>query len=147
MASKEFTRMVWRNDMTFDGTTTTGHHLSIDAIPPNGNDNGPKPVELLLTALAGCTAMDVLSILQKKREPVEGLEVLVEGERAVSHPKIYTEIQVVYHVRGNVNPAALERAIELSKTKYCGVSAMLSKSARIVTRYEIEPAAVTEPLP
>ncbi len=140
MANAEFTRMVWRQGMTFDGTTTTGHHLVIDAIPPNGSDNGPKPIELLLTALAGCTAMDVLSILQKKREPLVGLEVYVEGVRAQEHPRVYTDIQVVYRVRGNVNPEAVARAIELSENKYCGVSAMLRPTARITTRYEIEPA-------
>jgi putative redox protein len=142
MGSREFTRMVWRQGMTFDATTTTGHHLVIDALPPAGNDNGPKPIELVLTALAGCTAMDVLSILQKKREPIEGLEVFVEGVRQAEHPRIYTDIQVVYRVRGNVAPTALARAIELSETKYCGVSAMLKSSAHITTRYEIETAPV-----
>lgn len=141
MAHKDSTNMVWREGMTFDARTTTGHHLVIDTIPPNGNDNGPKPVELLLTALAGCTAMDVLSILQKKREPVEGLEVLVEGERAPEHPRVYTEIQVVYRVRGNVRPQAVARAIELSETRYCSVNAMLRHTAHITTRYEIEPTS------
>ncbi|MBI4674501.1 MAG: OsmC family protein [Chloroflexi bacterium] len=141
MTEKQFTRMVWREGMTFDAQTTTGHHLVIDAVPPNGNDNGPKPIELLLTALAGCTAMDVLAVLQKKREPIEGLEVFVEGARASEHPKIYTDIEIVYRVRGNVSPQAVERAIELSETKYCGVNAMLRHSARITARYEIEPAS------
>lgn len=143
MPSRESTRMVWRSGMTFDGTTTTGHHIVIDALPPGGNDNGPKPIELLLTALAGCTAMDVLSILQKKREPVEGLEVFVEGVRANDHPRVYTDIEIVYRVRGKVTPAAVARAIELSESKYCGVSAMLGKCAAIGTRYEID----TTPLP
>ncbi len=137
MAEKQSTRMVWRDQMTFDATTTTGHHLVIDALPPNGNDNGPKPIELVLTALAGCTAMDVLSILQKKREPLEGLEVFVEGTRAIEHPMIYTNIEVLYSVKGNVNPESVARAIELSEAKYCGVHAMLEHSAKITTRYEI----------
>ncbi len=137
MAEKQSTRMVWRDQMTFDATTTTGHHLVIDALPPNGNDNGPKPIELVLTALAGCTAMDVLSILQKKREPLEGLEVFAEGTRATEHPMTYTNIEVVYRVKGNVNPESVARAIELSETKYCGVHAMLEHSAKITTRYEI----------
>ena len=135
---KQFSQLVWRSGMTFDATTTTGHHLVVDTAPPDGNDNGPKPIELLLTALAGCTAMDVLSILKKKHEPVEGLQVLVEGLRAPEHPKIYTEIQVLYRVRGAVHSRAVERAIELSKTKYCGVSAMLGHSAHITSRYEID---------
>ncbi|MDL1896384.1 OsmC family protein [Anaerolineae bacterium CFX7] len=137
MSTAESTRMVWRKEMTFDATTTTGHRITIDVPPPNGNDNGPKPIELLLTALAGCTAMDVLSILQKKREPLEGLQVLVNGTRRAEHPRIYTDIEIVYQVCGNVNPEAVARAIELSETKYCGVSAMLRQSAKLTTRFEI----------
>lgn len=142
MAEKQQTKMVWRERMTFDATTTTGHKLVIDAVPPGGDDRGPKPVELLLTALAGCTAMDVLSILQKKREPLEGLEVIVEGTRAPNPPMYYQEIEVVYRVYGAVHPAAVERAIELSETKYCGVHHMLRQSAQIKSRYEIVAAEV-----
>ncbi len=142
MSTPESTRMVWRQDMTFDATTTTGHQIVIDVPPPNGSDNGPKPVELLLTALAGCTAMDVLSILQKKREPLKGLEVVTTGTRRAEHPRIYTDIEILYRVYGNVNPEAVAHAIELSETKYCSVSATLSQSAKITTRFEIvAPAA------
>ncbi len=138
---KQFTKMIWRERMTFDATTTTGHHITVDATKAGGGDDrGPKPIELLLTALAGCTAMDVLSILQKKSEPIEGLDVYVEGTRASEHPMIYTDVEVVYRVRGNVNPSSVERAIKLSETKYCGAHAMLEKSARITTRYEIHAA-------
>ncbi len=136
---KQSTHLVWREGMTFDATTTTGHHIVLDALPPGGDDRGPKPIELVLTALAGCTAMDVLSILQKKREPVLGLTVDVIGTRASTHPMIYTDIEIVYRVRGDVSPLAVERAMELSETKYCGVHAMLEHSARITARYEIEP--------
>ena len=136
---KQSTHLVWRAGMTFDATTTTGHHLVLDALPPGGNDRGPKPIELMLTALAGCTAMDVLSILSKMREPVLDLTVDVEGIRATRHPMIYTDIEIVYRVRGDVNPPAMERAIELSVTKYCGAHAMLEQSAHITTRFEIEP--------
>jgi putative redox protein len=137
VAEKQFTKLVWREGMTFDATTTTGHQIVVDALPPTGNDQGPKPIELLLTALAGCTAMDVISILKKKQEPVQGLEVFVEGKRATEHPMIYTDIEVIYRVTGNVKPESIERAIELSETKYCGAAAMLGKSAHITTRYEI----------
>jgi putative redox protein len=125
--------------MTFDATTTAGHHLTIDAPKEGGGDDrGPKPIELVLTALAGCTAMDVLTILQKKRVDLKGLEVRVEGVRAHEDPKVYTDIEVVYTVRGKDIPReAVARAIELSVTKYCGVHAMLDKTARITTRYEI----------
>lgn len=137
MTEKQFTKMVWRDKMTFDATTTTGHHLVVDVPAPSGNDHGPKPIELLLTALAGCTAMDVISILKKKHEPVLGLEVVVEGKRASEYPMVYTDIEVLYRVTGDVKPESIARAIELSETKYCGAAAMLGKSAHITTRYEI----------
>lgn len=142
---KQRTHIEWRAGMMFHATTTTGHQIILDALPPGGEDRGPKPIELLLTALAGCTGMDVISILEKKREPVIEFSVDVEGTRAATHPMIYTDIEIVYRVRGDVSPAALERAIELSKTKYCGVHAMLEHSAHITTRYEIEPAEILEP--
>jgi putative redox protein len=137
---KRSAKVVWRERLTFDAMASTGHRLVVDSSKAGGGDDrGPNPMELLLMALAGCTAMDVVSILQKKREPLEALEVSVEGTRAHDHPKTYTDIQVVYRVRGQVRAKALEHAIELSETKYCSVGAMLGKSARITTRFEIEP--------
>ncbi|MBI5879218.1 MAG: OsmC family protein [Chloroflexi bacterium] len=130
--------MVWKDGMAFEGTTTTGHKIIIDASREGGGeDRGPKPIELLLTGLAGCTAMDVLSVLRKKREPLKGLEVYVEGERAGDHPMVYKHITIVYRVYGDVNDASVARAVELSNTKYCGVHAMLEKTAHIHSRYEI----------
>jgi putative redox protein len=100
---------------------------------------GPQPHRLLLLALAGCTGMDVISILRKKRQQVSGLSVVVQGRRAEQHPKVYTHINVLYRVRGNnVDPQAVERSIELSKTRYCPVIGMLGKVAEVTTRYEIE---------
>jgi putative redox protein len=98
-------------------------------------------MELVLVALAGCTAMDVLSILRKSRQPLEGFAMEVRAERAPEHPKVYTDIDLLYIVRGNADPQAVVRAIELSATKYCSVSAMLRETARIRYRYRIEPAA------
>jgi putative redox protein len=103
---------------------------------------GPQPHRLLLLALAGCTAMDVISILRKKRQQVSDLNVEVHGRRADQHPKVYTQIEVLYRVRGNnVDPQAVERSIELSKTRYCPVIAMLGKVAEVTTHYEIEEEA------
>jgi putative redox protein len=100
---------------------------------------GPQPHRLLLLALAGCTGMDVISILRKKRQQVSSLNVIVQGRRAEQHPKVYTHINVLYRVRGNnVDPQAVERSIELSKTRYCPVIGMLGKVAEVTTRYEIE---------
>jgi putative redox protein len=136
---KRSAKIVWRERLTFDAMAMTGHRLAIDASKAGGGDDrGPNPMELLLIALAGCTAMDVVSILRKKREPIEGLEVFVEGTRAQKHPKIYTDIEVVYHIRGPVGAKAVAHAIELSETKYCSVGAMLGKTARISTRFELE---------
>ena len=100
---------------------------------------GPQPPRLLLLALAGCTAMDVISILRKKRQQVSGLSVEVQGSQADKHPRVYTQIEVLYRVRGqNVDPQAVGRAIELSATRYCPVIAMLGKVAELTTSYEAE---------
>ena len=105
----------------------------------SGVGAGPQPHHLLLLAMAGCTGMDVISILRKKRQQVSGLNVIVQGRRAEQHPKIYTHINVLYRVRGkNVDPQAVERSIELSKTRYCPVIGMLGKVAEVTTRYEVE---------
>lgn len=138
MSEKQHTLATWRERMTFDATTTTGHHIVMDASKEGGGDDrGPKPIELLLTALAGCTGMDVLAILRNKKEPLEGLDVLVEGQRATTNPMVYTEIDVVYRVYGAVNKEVLERAIQLSVEKYCGVGATLQEVAKMNHRYEI----------
>jgi putative redox protein len=100
---------------------------------------GPQPHRLLLLAMAGCTGMDVISILRKKRQQVSGLNVIVQGRRAEQHPKVYTHFNVLYRVRGkNVDPQAVERSIELSTTRYCPVIGMLGKVAEVTTRYEVE---------
>jgi putative redox protein len=125
--------------MHFDGAIDS-FHIDLDAKEDvGGTSAGPQPPRLLLLALAGCTAMDVITILRKKRQQINGLTVAVQGKRAEQHPKIYTHIEVFYRVRGNaIDPRAVERAIELSNTRYCPVSAMLSKVAVVTTRYEIE---------
>jgi putative redox protein len=95
-------------------------------------------MELVLVALAGCTAMDVISILQKQRQPVRGLEVLVRAERAEQHPKVYTSFEVTYRVQGEgIDRRAVERAVALSEEKYCSVGAMLQQSAPIRSSIEI----------
>ncbi len=104
-----------------------------------GTGAGPQPHRLLLLAMAGCTAMDVISILRKKRQRVSGLRVEVQGSRAEQHPRIYTQFEVLYRVRGiAIDPQAVERAIELSTTRYCPVINLLRKVSPVTTRYEIE---------
>jgi putative redox protein len=95
-----------------------------------------SPMELVLIALCGCTASDVVGILRKKREPFTGLEVSAEGDRASEYPQVYTEIKLKYRVAGKVSRKAMEDAVRLSKEKYCSVSAMLAKSAKISLEIE-----------
>ena len=117
-----------------------GVRIDLDAEESvGGMGAGPQPHRLLLLAMAGCTAMDVLSILRKKRQQVKGLSVEVQGSRANQHPRVYTRFDVLYQVRGaNIDPQAVARAIELSTTRYCPVIGLLGKVAEVATRYEIE---------
>lgn len=117
-----------------------GVRIDLDAEESVGGVGaGPQPHRLLLLAMAGCTAMDVLSILRKKRQQVQGLSVDVQGSRAEQHPRVYTRFEVFYKVRGtNIDPQAVARAIELSTTRYCPVIGMLGQVAEVATRYEIE---------
>ena len=122
------------------GEASSGPAIVLDHVLPGeeGRETGPRPLELLLIGLAGCSAMDVVSILQKKRQPFTGLQVKVTAERADEHPRVYTRIHMEYVVTGQgVEPQAVERAIELSQTKYCPAAAMLSKAVEITTSYQI----------
>ena len=105
--------------------------------PPEDGDPAPGPKETLLAALAGCTAMDVASILRKKRQAAESYEIAVSGDSADEHPKRFVAITVEHRVRGDVTPEALRRSIELSATKYCPINAMLSASCTIEHRYRL----------
>jgi putative redox protein len=121
-------------------TGSQGPGIVIDHAPPGEEraEAGPRPMELLLIGLGSCTAMDVVSILQKKRQSFSGVDVEITAERAEDHPMIYTEIHLQYVVHGRgVEAAAVERAIELSQTKYCGATAMLGKAASISTSFRI----------
>jgi putative redox protein len=123
----------WMDKDRFVGSASSQHSIEIDA----GSDKtANSPMELVLLALCGCTAADVVGILRKKREPFTGLEVRAQGERASGHPAVYTAIHLTYLVRGQVSKKAMEDAVRLSKEKYCSVSAMLEKTAKIT--YTIE---------
>jgi putative redox protein len=99
---------------------------------------GATPMELLAVALAGCTSMDVISILQKMRQPLEGLRVEVQGEKADAHPKRFLSLQIVYYLKGALDEKKVQRAIELSETKYCSVEATLRPAVSISSRYVLE---------
>ncbi len=123
----------WTDSERFIGVASSGHALVMDA----GKDKvGSSPMELVLIGLCGCTASDVASILTKKREPFASLEVRAEAERAPEPPSVYTSIRLIYRVGGQVSRKAVEDAVRLSKEKYCSVSQMLGKTAKI--SHEIE---------
>jgi len=124
----------WKQGMLFEGRSQSSHSITFDATAEHAA--GPSPMETLLAALCGCTSVDVISILQKKREPVVGLTVSATAEQAAGPPRVFTRIHLTYRVRGKVTPAAAEHAVSLSKNKYCSVSKMLEKAVDIT--YSIE---------
>ena len=126
----------WTDQERYVGAATSGHSIVLDTAKEK---TANSPMELVLIALCGCTASDVVGILRKKREPFTGLEVRAQGERADGYPAVYTSIHLTYTVRGEVSKKAMEDAVRLSKEKYCSVSAMLEKTAKIT--YTIEHVA------
>jgi putative redox protein len=125
--------------MLFDATASSGHHVLLDAASHGGGENaGFRPMEMLLVGLAGCTGMDVISILRKKRQVVTGYEVHVRGVRADVNPMVFVEITVEHIVTGqHIQEEAVARAIELSETRYCGAGAMLGKVAHLVHTFRV----------
>ena len=131
----------WSQHRQMVGWDGGGHAIVMDApARSKGEGTGARPLEVFLQALAACTAMDVVSVLEKKRQPFTGLSIEVTAEqREDEFPKIYTRIELVYVVRGaDVSARAVERAIELSEGKYCSVRGMLGPQVEVVTSYRIE---------
>lgn len=125
--------------LTLAARGDSGHWTMIDTVEElDGNQGAAPPMELLLISLGGCTGMDVLSILAKMKQPVRDFRIELEAEHAPEHPKVYTKIKIFYIVKGKVEPAKLERAIELSQERYCPVTAMLKPTVNIETSYRIE---------
>lgn len=131
--------VVWDHGLSFTGTAGSGFEVALGgAREAGGDEDGFRPLELMLISLAGCTAMDVILILKKQRQAVTGLEVKVHAERAAEHLKVFTAIEVEYIVRGrDIKEAGLEKAIELSETRYCSAQAMLAKVVPIRHKYRI----------
>ena len=125
-------KTTWIEKHRFNGISDSGHQIVVDGDKTAGN----SPMELVLIGLCGCTGYDVISILQKKREPFTSLEVRAQAERATEQPSVYTEIKLIYRVGGKVTRKAVEDAVRLSKEKYCPVSAMLAKTAKITAEVE-----------
>jgi putative redox protein len=126
-------KAIWTDNERYIAEATSRHALVMDTATEK---SASSPMELVLVALCGCTASDVVGILRKKREPFTSLEVSASGERASGYPAVYTEIKLVYRVGGKVSHKAMEDAVRLSKEKYCSVSAMLEKTAKITTQIE-----------
>ncbi|MDQ1692903.1 MAG: putative redox protein [Acidobacteriaceae bacterium] len=122
----------WQHDQIYTATSDSGHTITMDV----ARDEGPTPTEYVLMALCGCTSVDVVSILKKKRELFTGLTVSATAQKATDYPTVFTAIQLVYRVAGSVNAKSMQDAVRLSKEKYCSVSAMLEKTATIT--YTIE---------
>jgi putative redox protein len=132
--------------MCFDAEAGSGHHVTLDAAEHGGGQNtGFRPMELLLVGLGGCTGMDVISILRKKRQQVTGYAVHVSGIRAEENPMVFVEITVAHIVTGyHIQPEAVARAIQLSEERYCGAGAMLGKVAHLTHTFLIVEAAETK---
>jgi putative redox protein len=127
----------WKGNMLFDATVS-GHHVMMDALPAGGGeDQGARPKLLMLAALAGCSGMDVVSILKKMRVEFTGLDIRVEADVTEEHPKHYNKMHVIYEFTGNdLNPDQLKKAVELSQERYCGVSFVYKKAMEVT--YEIQ---------
>ena len=124
----------WTDGERFVGIASSGHAIVVDAAK---DKTGPSPMELVLIGLCGCTASYVVGILRKKREPFTRLEVSAEAERAPQPPAVYTSIKLRYRIAGKVSRKSVEDAVRLSKEKYCSVSQMLGKTAKITSEIEI----------
>jgi len=137
MAKQEI-KINWLENMAFEADIN-GHKITLDAAEESGGENrGPRPKPLMLVALAGCTGMDVVSILKKMRVEPEGFNVLVEGDLTEDYPKQFTKMHVVYEFKGkNLPMDKLEKAISLSEERYCGVSAMYRKAIEITSEIRI----------
>jgi putative redox protein len=130
----------WQGEMAFEAEVN-GHKIMLDADEKvGGKDRGPRPKPFMLTALAGCTAMDVISILKKMRVKPEHFDVKVSGELSEEHPKVYTSMHITYQFWGEDLPMEkLEKAVNLSQERYCGVSAIYRKVLPITSSIEVNP--------
>ena len=128
-------KVLWTDNERYMGEANSRHAVVMDTA---SEKTASTPMELVLIALCGCTASDVVGILRKKREPFTSLEVSAHGERASGYPAVYTEIKLIYKVGGKVSRKAVEDAVALSKGKYCSVSAMLEKTAKITFEIRLD---------
>jgi putative redox protein len=135
-------KIKWLDGRAFVGESGSGHAVVMDGAPESGGRNiGVRPMEMLLLGLGGCTAFDVVMILEKGREKITSCEVELEAGRADTEPKVFTHVKLIYKLKGkNLKPASVERAIKLSEEKYCSATAMFAKTARIEHEWSVEEA-------
>jgi len=139
MASDLTAEAVWQEELRFVGTSGSGHEIVMDASDEFGGRNaGPRPMELLLVGLAGCTGMDVASILGKMHQPLTGYRLRITGRRAPEDPHLYTHILVEHILQGDLDEAKVAHAVELSDTKYCSAAATLRGVAKLEMKWTIE---------
>ncbi len=137
MAERTTAKLVWHSGMRFEAHSASGHTLTLDS-PGRPGHAGAGPMELLLIAVAGCTAMDLVAILSKMREKLTGLEVEIAGKRMATNPKYYTAILLTYRLRGQgLDRSKVERAVELSHSTYCSALTSLRPDCAVTTAIEI----------
>ena len=134
--------ITWIENMQFVAKAESGHAIVLDAAAAGGGTNSAaRPMEMLLMGLMGCTAMDVVSVLKKKRQDLQQFNIFATSERATEHPRFYTKIHLEYVAYGDVDTAALERAVQLSEEKYCGAIATVRGKTEVTSSFRVEPAA------
>jgi putative redox protein len=129
----------WVGDQKFLGIGPSGHAVAFDS--DRESNKAPGPMEMVLLALGACTATDMVTILEKKRQKLQSLEVVCSGERAADPPRVWIKLDIVFRLRGAVEESAVKHAMALTEEKYCSVAATLKKSAEISWRYEIVPSS------
>lgn len=128
----------WVSDEQFLATLPSGHAIAVDS--NREQNSAPGPMELMLAALGACTATDIVLILAKKRQKLDSLEIVIQGERAKEPPTVWVKLELLYRLKGKIEDKAARDAIELSLDKYCGAAATLRKTADLIFRYEILPS-------
>jgi putative redox protein len=135
-------KITWINGRAFLGESGSGHAVVMDGAPEAGGRNiGVRPMEMMLLGLGGCTAFDVVMILEKAREQITGCDIAMEAARAGEDPKVFTHVKLIYTFTGkNLKPAMVERAVKLSSEKYCSASKMFEKTAKLEHEWHIKEA-------